>query len=696
MNTMVLPKARGAGAAATHGWLAETLLAQRGHLLLWVPICLSFGIGGWFALRVEPGAGFYWACGLGALALLLAGLFSGETHAPLFRALALVLCGALLAGARAHSVSAPVLGFRYYGPIEGRIVAIDRSASDKPRLTLDRVVLEDMRPERVPEHVRVSLHGEQGHVTPEPGLTVILTGHLSPPNGPVEPGGFDFRRLAWFDGLGAVGYTRTPVLALASPEDGQAGLAVFRIRRAISGLMQTRIPGPAGAFAAAILTGDRSGMPRGAVEDLRGSNMAHLLAISGLHMGLLTGVVYGALRTVLALIPWLALRYPIRKFAAIGALVTAAGYLALSGGAVSTQRAFVMVAVMLVGVLLERRAVSLRSVAIAATILLVIRPEALFGPGFQMSFAATTALVVVFGLVRDHRDRLWRAPRWLSPVLAVLISSAVAGAATAPFSAAHFNRIADYGLLANLLSVPVMGTVVMPAAVAAAVLWPIGLSGLALTAMRLGLEWILLVANTVAGLDGAVRHVMMPGPSVLPCLTFGALWLVVCRGPVRWLGVVGILSAAALWAVAERPAILIADTGSLIGVMGPEGRVLSKPKGDGFSAGSWLENDGDPVDQATAATRPGLSVDGGGRQISLDGLSVRHLTGRAVTQDLGVRCGPGIIVINKTPDTMPAGPCRVLDPIALRKTGAVAIWQTPDGPRVVTAADLSGRRLWSH
>lgn len=675
--------------------LSEAFLAQRGHLLLWVPICLATGIGAWFSLPTEPGSSFYWASAAGALALFLLGIRSGEASAPVFYALALVLVGALLAGARAHSVAEPVLGFRYYGPIEGRIVDIDRSGSDKIRLTLDRVVMEDMRPERTPARVRVSLHGEQGHLTPEPGLTVILTGHLSPPNGPVEPGGFDFRRMAWFEGLGAVGYTRTPVLVLEPAEQGQAGLAVFRIRVALSSWVQSRIPGAAGAFAAAILTGDRSAMPRTAVEDLRQSNLAHLLAISGLHMGLLTGVVFASLRAGMALIPWLALRYPIKKFAAVGALLVGAGYLALSGGAVSTERAYVMVSVMLVAVLLERRAISLRSVAIAATVILVRSPEALFGAGFQMSFAATSALVAAFGLLRDHRDRLPKPPRWLAPVFAVLISSAVAGAATAPFGAAHFNRIADYGLIANLLSVPLMGALVMPAAVATAVLWPLGLAALPLFVMRWGLEWILFVAAWISGLDGALTHVVSPGPAVLPLLSMGFLWLIAWRGGGRFLGLPLMAAAILLWAQADRPEILISDSGSLVGVSGPEGRALSKARGDGFSAQNWLENDGDAADQTTAAARPGFSGPKGTRSASSNGVRLLHLTGKKAVEAYGRDCPAEIIVANKPLGRTASGTCRHVDPLSLRETGSIAIWTGPKGTTVVTAAEIAGQRLWT-
>ncbi|WP_116132578.1 ComEC/Rec2 family competence protein [Tropicimonas sp. IMCC34043] len=675
--------------------MTGAMLAQRGFLLPWVPVFLGVGIGIWFSLPVEPGAAFYAAAAAATIGLGFAGRRAGEAWAPLVWALSLVLAGSLLAGLRAHSVAAPVLGFRYYGAIEGRVVDIDRSASDAPRLTLDRVVMEDMSPARTPALVRVSLHGDQDYVALEPGLTVILTGHLSPPNGPVEPGGFDFRRLAWFDRLGAVGYVTTPVLALIPARDGQAGLQVFRLRMAFSAWLQRRIAGQAGALAAAILAGDRSGLDRPTIDTLRNSNLAHLLAISGLHMGLLTGVVFATLRAGMALIPWLALRFPIKKIAALGALTVGAGYLALSGGSVSTQRAFVMIAVMFGAVLLEKRAVSLRSVAIAALLLLLFRPEALLGAGFQMSFAATTALVAAFGWLRDRREGLPQPPRWLAPVLAVVISSAVAGAATAPFSAAHFNRLADYGLLANLLSVPVMGAVVMPAAVATALLWPFGLAGIGLWVLQLGLDWILTVAARVAAIEGAVSHVPAPGPAVLPAIAAGFLVVILWQGRWRWLGVLGILAGLALWPMAERPAGLIADTGGLVGVLGPEGRALSKPRGDSYAALAWLENDGDGADQEVAFARPGFSGEKGDLRASLGGVTLRVLGGRGVRTRLGATCGPEIVVMSQPPDRRPDGPCVIFDPEALRKTGAVALFNGPEALRIVTVAERAGQRLWT-
>lgn len=667
----------------------QVLLEQRGHLFPWSPVCLAIGIGCYFLLPNEP----VWTVYVGVLTLgagFAAAAFRGQGGwSSLAWAMSLIAVGFCLAGARAHSLTAPVLNWRYYGPVEGRIVGLDRSASDAVRMTLDRVVLRDVRPTRTPKQVRLSLHG--GPAMLRAGQRIMVTGHLSPPQGPAEPGGFDFRRYAWFRGLGAVGYSRTPVMTVAPAGDGIGGVRVFSLRMAASARIQNVLPGDIGGFAAAVTTGDRSAISQDALHALRASNLAHLLAISGLHMGLLAGFMFSLLRIALVLIPAVGLRLPVKKIAAVGALITAAGYLVLSGGNVATERAFIMVAVVLCAVLVDRRAFSLRAVAMAALIVLALRPEALMGPGFQMSFAATTALVTVFGLLRDGEIGL--GPAWLKPVLAVIISSAVAGAATAPIGAAHFNTLSQYGLIANLLSVPLMGILVIPAAVVAAFLAPFGLEWIGLQAMGLGLQWILGVAHWVAEIEGAQRHVVSPGVWVLPTLALGMLWMMLWQGRARWVGVLPIVLGFWLWVSAERPAVLIADTGGLVGVLTDQGRAMSKPRGNGFVAKVWLENDGDSVVQDKASLRwPSSKNKSLGNKLRIiQALSgeIVHVTGKRAAAGFD-HCSQGQIVVSAVELDFD-GPCEIFDPKRLRKTGSLAIH---DG-KIITAASLSGQRLWN-
>ena len=345
----------------------------------------------------------------------------------------------------------------------------------------------------------------------------------------------------------------------------------------------------------------------------------------------------------------------------------------------------------LVAVLFDRRALTLRAVAIAAMIVLTLRPEALFGPGFQMSFAATTALVAVFWVMRGM-DVVWLS-RWLRPVGAVVMSSLVAGLATAPFAAFHFNRIAQFGLTANLMTVPLMGTIVMPAAVLAAVLAPLGLEMAGLWIMDLGLRWILGVAHFVSDLDGSLRHVVTPGPEVLALIALGGVFVVIWRGGLRWLGVAPVMVGFLLWHVAVRPQVLIADSGSLIGVMTDAGRDVSKERGESFAAGNWLENDGAPVAQEVAYGRTGLIEDGRMVWADVGATKIVNVRGSTALAALNGCGGANIIVTNQ--EMTARSDCDVYDIDRLRDTGALAGWIIDGTLTFESVRDRTGNRLWN-
>lgn len=669
----------------------DALDAARGHLLPFAATAMGAGIWLWFHWPQEPGRAVYALTVVLALVMAVLWLRGPFLWRPLCAGAAMLAVGVLAAGLRAHLVAAPMLEFRYYGPVEGRVIEIDRSSSDALRVTLDRVVLRDMSPARTPRKVRISLHASPLLHDPLPGETLIVTAHLSAPEGPVEPGGFDFRRMAFFDKLGAVGYSRSPALLLEPPAAGDALIA--RMRTWLSDAMRARISGDAAEFAIGALTGDRSGISRDTVEALRDSSLAHLLAISGMNLAFLVTFVFVLVRTGVAMVPALALRLNAKKVSAVVSLGVALFYLLLSGANVATERAFVMVAVMLGAVLLDRQAITLRSAAIAGIILLALRPETLLQPGFQMSMAATVALVAGFAAL-DHRVRLQNWPRWTLPLFTLVASSVIGGFSSAPYAAATFNRFTDYGLLANLLTVPVMGAVMMPAGALAVLLAPFGLSWLALSAMDLAGRWILGVAHWIAALEGSVTPIPAPHDLALPLITLGGIWLVAWPGRARRAGAVVVLAGLAIWPLATRPDLLISGDGRLLGVMGSEGRALSAATGNGFVAENWLEADGDLAGQKTAAGRAGFSGPKTARSFSFAGRKGVALKGGAALEALPQACATqDIVVIAEVVETPPPGGCLLIDLGRLRQTGALSLLIGRKGIEVSAARDHP--RLWA-
>lgn len=667
-------------------------MAARGQLFVWVPVFMGAGVGLWFALPYEPGLTHYTA----AFALVLGGVLGiwhgADLGRPLFVALICAALGFVAAGLRGAVVSAPMLDFRYYGPVQGRVVQIDRSQSDALRITLDQVVLGDVAPARTPHYVRISLQGAPD--APDMGQVVMLTAHLSAPEGATEPGAFDFRRMAYFMQLGAVGYTRSPVLVWQPPAAGQQW--IDRLRRDISAAMNAAMPSQAGAFATGAMTGDRSAITQDTVAALRDSNLAHLLAISGMNLAFLAGFVFMLIRYGVALVPPVALRVNAKKIAAVVALGVALFYWLLSGANVSTTRAMLMISVMLGAVLLDRRGISMRAVAISAIVLLAVQPESLLDPGFQLSFAATAALVGGYGAL-DRAIVQGRAPRWLMPVYALVLTSLVAGLATAPYAAAHFNRFTDYGLLANLATAWMM-SVLMAGGVIAALLAPFGAEAPALWMMERAGEWILSVAHWVAGLEGAVTAIPAPSAAVLPLITLGGLWILVWQGQRRLLGLPVLALALGLWVMAQRPDLLISADGRVAGLMQPEGRALSHAKGAGFAVKTWLENDGDLAAQNMGAARVGFWGPKEARAFAIGPYNGVILSGKGVAAAYLAACAAYDIVIlpaafdpaQLAPDK---GTCLRLDRAIFDQSGVLA-GQLVDGALILHPT-RAAKRQWS-
>ena len=343
------------------------------------------------------------------------------------------------------------------------------------------------------------------------------------------------------------------------------------------------------------MTGVRGPIPDHVDAAFRDSGLAHILSISGLHLTLVAGLLFFLVRAVLALSPRLALRYPIKKWAAFAALLGAVAYTLVSGAALPTLRALAMIALALLAVMLDRRAITLRAVAWAALLLLVLWPDSLLDPGFQMSFAAVTALVAAFEHLapkltrwRSHAAPLQIALLWLGGVMA---ASFVAGLGSSLFAAYHFNRVADYALIANLLAAPLVDFIIMPLTVLAFLLMPIGLEALALTPMVWAVDALIALAIWVAGWPDAVGTVPAMPLWGLAAIAGGGLWLCLWRQRWRWLGMIGLLvGTASPWLIAQ-PDLLISGDGRLLAARAAEsGRYyFSSSPPRGFAAETWHE-----------------------------------------------------------------------------------------------------------
>ncbi len=677
--------------------------AERQRLFLWVPVLFGAGSGLYLTLPVEP---VVWAApgavGLCALAALL--LRRHTAAALVLAALALLAFGVAAADWRTERVRAPVLA-EAVGPAEvsGRVVWV--GAGEGPqRYLLDRVRIEGLAPAETPERVRISVRNPGAGGTIAPGSRLAARASLRPPPAPAEPGAWDFARQAWFQRIGAVGFAYgapEPVAAAAGEEGGWLSL-LSGIRHWVSARILAHAAPSSGPFAAALLTGDRSAIEDSALKAMRDSGLAHLLAISGLHVGLVAGFIFFAIRALLALIEPVALRAPIKKWAAAAALLGAAAYLLLSGMSVPTQRAFVMVGVVLLAIMLDRASLSMRLIAWAALLVLVVAPESMLGPSFQMSFAAATALIATYEVARSPFARLAaRGGLALRPLVygaGVALTSLVAGVATGPFAVYHFNRFADYGLLANLGAVPITGFWIMPWGLVALVLMPFGLEGLALAPMGWGIDAVVWIARAVAAQPGAVTLVPVMPAAALLAITVGGLWLCLWRSRWRFAGVAIIAGGLLLAGLERRPDILVEGAARVMAVRGEDGRLWISTRQRGrFVSDVWLRRDG----QAEAPTWPAAGEGAAAAGLRCDTLGcIQRREGRTVAfvrdpRALEEDCGRADLVVSAVPAwNLCPGPEAVVDRFDLWRGGGHAIWLEPEGVRVESVAEARGARPW--
>lgn len=682
--------------------------------LLWLPVALAGGIGVYFSAPVEPPV---WLGPATLVAAVVLALLVRRSPVLLWIALLLVAAALGLAAAqiRTRSLDTVMLDRETWVTVAGRLTAIEQRPAGW-RLTLAGIRLTQAAPgTTTPSGVRVVVAGRRqdaGLQALRIGDRIRLRARLQPPSPPVAPGAYDFQRDAYFRGIGAIGFAVGAVALEASAPAGLADgvwAAVDRVRAATGRRVRAALPDPAGAVAAAMLLGDRAGIDEPTTETFRETGLAHLLAISGLHMGLVAGTVYVALRVALAAWPGIALRRPVKKWAAGAALVAATFYLLLAGAPVPTQRAYLMTVMILGAVLLDREAISLHLVAWAAAAVLLIAPETLIGPSFQLSFAAVTALIAVWEAVTRRRRVRPRGPRgWLRRAAGyfagVAATSVVASVVTAPVVAHHFQQVPVLGAVANLVAVPLTAFITMPAGVVSLLAMPAGGEALPLMVMGKGIDATLWAASLAAAAPFTAVGVPVLGTGPLVLLAIGGLWLALWRSALRWLGAGAVLIGVLVAATQTPPDALFAADGSLAAVRIPGvGWALSSDGGSRFVRSAWQRGwGGSPAtgflsaDRAeTAPAEPdGFGCDGLGCVLRIGGQVLAMPWSPEAAQEDCLRADL-VVTATRLRQGCGTGRARAIDRDALRRGGALAVWMPARGIRTYSVAQARGIRPWT-
>ncbi|HRE21060.1 MAG TPA: ComEC/Rec2 family competence protein [Rhabdaerophilum sp.] len=633
------------------------LSREAGHRtgFLWLPVALGIGILAYFGAREEPAL---WAGAISALAALPLALLTRGAPRMVSIAILFVMLGFTGATVRTALMASPMLDREVFGMVSGHVETVDLLQS-RQRVTLRVTKIEGIAEAAQPYRVRLGIPGRSGV---EPGAFVTIRARLMPPSEPALPGGYDFRREAFFRATGGVGYAIGAVAKGTPPElaplDLRALAAIDRWRNTLTLRIATAIGGEAGALAAALITGKRGLIPETTNDELRASGLYHIVSISGLHMVLAAGVLFWSLRALLAAFPSVALRYPVKKYAAAGAMLGAIAYCIFSGSEVATVRSLVMTLVMLGAILFDRPALAMRNLAISAILVLLAEPEALLGPSFQMSFAAVGCLI---GANRAWQD--WKAGRprsehgamqragmkLLMAFVAIGATTLVATLATAPFSAHHFHRLNPLGLIGNALGIPLVSLVVMPCAVAGTLLVPFGLDGIVWAIMGEGVRGVLVVASWVASFENAsvtTAHVHGAGFALL---VLALLIFIGFRTILRAAALVPLLAALPFLRAPALPDIVVNQDGRTALVRAQDGRyrLLAVGSPNRFTLSQWLPALGDGREPSAASLRQDTRCDNKGCVGRLaDGRSVALVADRASLRE---DCQRADIIISNLP-----------------------------------------------
>ncbi|MBX3598443.1 MAG: ComEC/Rec2 family competence protein [Rhizobiaceae bacterium] len=568
---------------------------ERGTVSLLAPVAIGVGALIYYRLGFEPG----WLPLLLWLSVLLAfavRAWGKPALRTVLLGLALAAGGASLAKLEVTLASTKMLGSEVSTTLSGKVVDIDHLANGRIRLLIDVQSTQQPALRYQPDRVRVSAGRLPSGI--KAGSSIKGRVKLHPPSGPTRPGGYDFSFDSYFAGIGANGYFLAVPQMLTEQDAATFRTTIDNVRNALAARIRSAIGGPEGEIAAALIVGVRAGIPEEVNESLRRTGLAHILSISGLHMALVAGIAMGAIRCAFALLPGFSSRRPVKKFASVGALAVLTAYVLISGAEIAAMRSYLMIAIMLLATLLDRRALSMRNLALAAVAVLVVTPHEIVGPSFQMSFAATAALIGGYSI--------WTASGWsggvqprersivariaaaaVTAVLGTIITALVAGAATSIYGAWHFQRVSPLSLVANLLVSPIVSLVVMPFAVLGMIAMPFGLDGLMFSIMGQGLSIMLKTSDWLSEQSPLDAVGEISGYAVI-WFTAALLVAVLPTTRIRWAALPMAVVGGILLATSPQTDVLVSEDARLVAIKGADGQLLiNRRQTGGFTIEGW-------------------------------------------------------------------------------------------------------------
>ena len=672
------------------------------NLFLCSPVFLGVGIAIYFSLSFEPNLfviGFATLIALLAFSLVYLKRHTCENIYLALYFLALLIGGVFLGTYRTASLNTVMLDKDYKSiQITGQIVQIEDGQEKKgKKILISPTEIKDLEQDEIPEYIRLTLLKADELSL---GDVILIRTSLNAPSLPVLPGGYSFRRKSYFDNIGAIGFSFSQPEIIKNNIQRNFFSYLQEKRTSLSKTVRVYLDEKTAPVTSALLTGQRKSISEDDWDNLRQSGLAHMLAISGLHVGLFAGTVFFFLRLLMALYPPLVLNFPIKKIAAVFAIAAASFYTIFVGSNVPAVRALIMAGLVFTAIIFDRSPLSLRLVSVAALIVLVFKPESLVSISFQMSFAAVTALVLFYDSVRPYLRQWYSHASFIRKfglyIAGVCATTVVATIATAPFSLYHFQTLPVYGLIANVVAVPVLSFIIMPAAVLTFVLSVINLEFIPLNVMSKGVEFILWVSREVAGLPSSVFHVSAMGIASLFSLLLAVILIFTGRKTYKLWSLASIAGAILLASLYPKPGILLSSSGKLLGIYNEDYFAVSDKRSERFSRELWLQALNIREDDISKFPKTGcyknICCDSDACSIND---KIIYLKNRYPVSEF---CQDNRkIIISRGFSLSSYKDCKatLIDRYTLKEQGAHAFYQTNEGYKIHSVIDVEGERPWS-
>lgn len=486
--------------------------------------------------------------------------------------------------------------------IDGFIESIEdvpRGTEKKQRI-LRRIILTDINglPFKINKNFKIRIQGPFGKLRNLKSLSrVSLETTLFQPPKKISISGYDSEFDAYFKGISAFGKVKKIFNVYeenCKNNNFSKSRKVQRIRNFLREKIVNSMNKDTFPIASSIMIGDKSGISLKTREAFTKSGVSHILAISGLHMGLLAALVFLIVSKLLVFIPRLAERFSVKKISAFLTIPVTLFYLLMSGASFSAMRAFIMITISMIAIMIDQKPISLKNVAIAASIILFIFPESIYSVSFQLSFASVTGLCFFYERYRfniNFENKIFKKAYFiLNPIIQSVISTLIATLATAPLIIYTFQRFTFVGVLGNLIAIPLLSLFIMPIGILSIIISLFKTDNYFFKLFEYSIELLLKSVDIVSKLPFSDCLIAKPSSLSIILITLGFIWLIVWQKRKRFLGFAPLSVGIVLFFCNKPPTVFIGN--DFFGVRNNECFFISDKINGNFHAKVWSQESG--------------------------------------------------------------------------------------------------------